>query len=227
MIIDSSYIIFIVPCIILSMIAQFLVKSRYNKYSNIDSGTGLTGADVAKQILQKNGIYDVTIRKTPGVLTDHYDPRTKTVMLSDRVYSGSSVSSLSIAAHEVGHAMQKNEEYLPLSIRAALVPVANIGTNLAWVLIIMGIAIEMTGFVKLGIIMFSFGVLFQVVTLPVEFNASNRAIEALADGIMPPEKIPASKKVLGAAALTYVAAAATAIAQLLRVLYLTRGRRDD
>lgn len=227
MYIDSSYIVFIVPCIILSMIAQFLVKSRYNKYSKVDSGTGLTGADVARQILQKNGIYDVTIRKTPGVLSDHYDPRTKTVMLSDAVYSGSSVSSLSIAAHEVGHAMQKNEEYLPLSIRSRLVPIANIATNLAWVIIIMGLAIEISGFVKAGIILFSFGVLFQVVTLPVEFNASHRAIEALADGIMPQEKISASKKVLGAAALTYVAAAATAIAQLLRVLYLTRGSRDD
>lgn len=227
MYLDDTYLIFIVPTIILTLIAQSMIKNAYSKYSKVSSGTNFTGAEVARMILEKNGIYDVSVKSVPGQLSDHYDPRTKVVNLSEGVYGSNSVAALSIAAHEVGHAMQKDEEYLPLSFRTALVPLANIGTNISWVVLLAGFILELAGLINLGILLFGFGVLFQIITLPVEFNASRRAILQLADGIMPEEHISKSKKVLRAAAMTYVAAALAMVAQLARFIVLSGRRNND
>jgi Zn-dependent membrane protease YugP len=223
---DITYIVFILPAVIFTLIAQSKVKSAYRKYSRVDSKAGITGAEVAKMILKQNNIYDVTVQRGRGVLTDHFDPANSVVRLSEGVYDSTSVAALSIAAHEIGHVVQKEEGYFPYNFRTALVPVANLGSSVSWLLIVLSIILQWTGMLKLGIILFSAAVLFQIVTLPVEFNASNRALEFLSEGIMPEENIKYSKKVLSAAALTYVAAAATAILQLVRILVLTRNSRD-
>lgn len=223
---DSTYFILIFPAILLAMFAQFRVKNAYYKYSRVDSMTGLTGAQVAKRILERNGIYDVRVQQTPGVMTDHYDPRSKVVRLSEGVYQSGSLAAVSIAAHEVGHAIQKDQEYLPLNLRSALVPLAGLGANLSWLFILGGFIFEITRLLNIGIVLFSFAVLFQIVTLPVEFNASHRALHQLADGILPENQMRGAKVVLRAAALTYVASALVSIAQLLRLLLLTRRRND-
>lgn len=223
---DSTYFMLIFPAVLLAMFAQFRVKNAYYRYSRVDSMTGLTGAQVAKRILEKNGIYDVRVQQTPGVMTDHYDPKSKVVRLSEGVYQSGSLAAVSIAAHEVGHAIQKDQEYLPLNIRSALVPLAGIGANLSWLFILGGFIFEITRLVNVGIALFSFAVLFQIVTLPVEFNASRRALHQLEDGILPTNQMRGAKVVLRAAALTYVASALVSVAQLLRLLLLTR-RRDD
>ena len=193
--------------------------------------TGMTGAQAAERILNYAGIYDVTIQHVSGNLTDHYNPKQKTLNLSDSVYNSTSVAAIGVAAHECGHAIQHQQEYAPLSIRSAIVPVANIGSQLAWPLILIGLFISSnTGvfFINLGIIAFSFAVIFQLVTLPVEFNASGRALRILEDtGILAESELPYTKKVLSAAALTYVASAAAAILQLLRLILLTNRRRSD
>lgn len=223
---DSTYFILILPALLLSMFAQFLVKNAYSRYSRVDSMTGLTGAQVAKMILEKNGIHDVRVQQTPGVMTDHYDPKSKVVRLSEGVYQSGSLAAVSIAAHEVGHAIQKDQEYMPLNIRSALVPLAGLGSNLSWILIMGGLIFEVTRLINIGIALFSFAVLFQIVTLPVEFNASRRALHQLADGILPSNRMGGAKAVLRAAALTYVASALMAAAQLLRFILLTRRRND-
>lgn len=215
----------------LSLWAQGRVTSTFNKYSRMGSRTGMTGADAAKRLLHAQGIYDVTIRQVAGNLTDHYDPRNKTLNLSQSVYGATSVAAIGVAAHECGHAMQDNEGYGPLKFRSALVPVANLGAKISWPLILIGVLIGGLGspFVQIGILMFSLAVLFQLVTLPVEFNASSRAVRLLdAQGILAGEEVSATRKVLSAAALTYVAAAATSILQLLRlvILFGGRNRRD-
>lgn len=193
--------------------------------------SGMTGAQAAQRILNAAGIYDVEIRHVSGNLTDHYDPRNKTLSLSDSVYGSTSVAAVGVAAHECGHAIQHQKNYAPLTIRGAIVPVANIGSTLAWPLILIGLFISSRSgqaLITAGIICFSLAVLFQIVTLPVEFNASRRAVRILGEtGILGEQELGYTRKVLGAAALTYVAGAASAILQLLRLILLFGGRRDD
>ena len=227
---DPTYILVVIGAVI-CLIASARVKSTFHKYSAYRSMSNLTGAQAAERILHRAGIYDVSIRHIRGSLTDHYDPRNKTLSLSDSVYGQTSVAAIGVAAHECGHAIQHQKSYAPLSIRGAIVPVANFGSTLAWPLIVIGVLFSSnTGsfLIHLGIFLFSFAVLFQLITLPVELNASNRAIKILGDtGILNSQELPMTKKVLGAAALAYVAGAAAAILQLLRLLILFGGRNDD
>lgn len=227
---DPTYILIIIAAII-SLIAQWRVNSAFSKYSRVSSMSGMTGAQAARMILQTNGINDVSVQRISGKLTDHYNPSTKVLNLSESVYGSTSVAAIGVAAHECGHAIQHARGYFPLSLRTALVPVANIGSQLSWVFIIVGAILSFNQtLITIGIIMFSAAVLFQLVTLPVEFNASARALEQLeSNGILYRDEVSQTRKVLSAAALTYVAAAATAILQLLRLIILFggRGRRDD
>lgn len=225
---DPTYILVFIGAI-LSLMASARVKSTFAKYSKVRSLSGMTGAQAAERILQSAGIYDVSIQHVSGNLTDHYDPRNKTLSLSDGVYNQTSVAAVGVAAHECGHAIQHDKNYVPLKLRAAILPVANIGASISWPLIILGIILGYSqSLIYLGIILFSFAVLFQLVTLPVEFNASSRAVRILNDsGILYGDEIDQTKKVLGAAALTYVAGAAASILQLLRLLILFGGRDRD
>ena len=228
--IDPTYILVLIGAVI-CMIASARVKSTYNKYSKYRSASGMTGAEAAQRILNTAGIYDVTIQHVSGNLTDHYNPSNKTLNLSDSVYGSTSVAAVGVAAHECGHAIQHQKNYVPLTLRAAIVPVANLGSTLAWPLILIGLLFSRnTGvlFIDLGIICFSFAVIFQLVTLPVEFNASRRALRILGEqGILSESELPYTRKVLQAAALTYVASAASAILQLLRLVLLFGGRDRD
>ena len=226
--IDPTYILIIIAAII-SLIAQGLVKSTFSRYSRVAGARGITGARAAEIILRANGINDVTVQRVSGSLTDHYDPRTKTVNLSETVYNKTSVAAVGVAAHECGHAIQHDVGYVPLTFRSALVPVANIGSQLSWVFIILGLILSYNHtLITIGILMFSLAVLFQLVTLPVEFNASSRALEQLeAQGILDGREIGGTRKVLSAAALTYVASAAAAILQLLRLIILFGGNKSD
>lgn len=229
---DPTYILVLIGAII-CLAASARVKSTFRKYNRVRSMSGMTGAQAAERILHSAGIYDVTIQHVSGELSDHYDPRNKMLRLSDSTYGSSSVAAVGVAAHECGHAIQHQTAYLPLAIRSAIVPAANFGSAMAWPLILIGLFITSntgTFLINLGIICFSLAVLFQLVTLPVEFNASNRALRKLEDtGILGQEELRGTKKVLGAAALTYVAGAAAAILQLLRlvILFGGRGRSDD
>lgn len=225
---DPTYFLVLIG-VVLSLFASTRVKSTFNKYSQMRNSRGMTGAEAAEQVLHGAGIYDVRIERVAGNLTDHYDPRSKVLRLSDTVYGQTSVAAVGVAAHECGHAIQHAKGYGPLKFRNTLVPVANFGAKIAWPLILIGILINSESswvIMQAGIIAFSLAVLFQLVTLPVEFNASKRAIRVIADrGMMFGEEIVAAKKVLNAAALTYVASAAASILQLLRLIILTGGRR--
>lgn len=225
---DWTYILVLIGAVI-CMIASANVKSTFNRYSQQRSMTGMTGAQAAQRILNHAGIYDVTIQHISGQLTDNYNPGKKTLSLSDAVYNATSVAAIGVAAHECGHAIQHHQGYAPLNIRSAIVPAANIGSKLAWPLILSGLLITSdTGIllINIGIIAFSLAVVFQLVTLPVEFNASARALKLLENcGILSDNEIPSTKKVLSAAALTYVASAASGILQLLRLILLTNNRR--
>lgn len=213
---------------VLSMAASSRLNSTFSKYSRVRSRSGLTGAEAAKKLLNSQGIYDVEIRPVAGQLTDHYDPRTKTVNLSEAIYNQTSVAAIGVAAHECGHAIQHNVGYTPLQLRSAFVPIASFGSKLSWPLIFIGLIIGASPFIQIGIWMFTLAVLFQLITLPVEFNASNRAASLLGSiGIMGDQEVSQTKQVLGAAALTYVAAAAGSILQLLRLVLLFGGRRRD
>ena len=227
---DPTYILVVIGAII-CMIASAKVKTTFNKYSQYRSYSGMNGAQVAQRVLEAAGIYDVTVRHVSGNLTDHYDPSTKTVNLSDPVYNSYSVAALGVAAHECGHAIQHAKNYAPLSLRSALVPVANLGSMLAWPLILIGLFINgrsSTLVIDLGIVLFSAAVLFQLVTLPVEFDASRRALVMLrTQNILSDDELKNTRKVLKSAAFTYVAGAAAAILQLLRIILLVGGRRDD
>lgn len=227
---DPTYILILIG-VLLSMLASSRVKSTYAKYNRVRNHAGVTGQMAAQQILRQAGIYDVQVQHVSGQLTDHYDPRNKVLRLSDATYGSTSVAALGVAAHECGHAIQHATNYLPLSIRGALVPVANFGAQISWPLILIGLFMrgDMSSLlINAGIILFTFAVAFQIVTLPVEFNASSRALRILkGSGLLYEEEVGQARKVLGAAALTYVAGAASAILQLLRLLILTRGRRDD
>ena len=227
---DSTYILVLIG-VAICLLASSRVNSVFRRYSTVRSRSGLTGREAAERILRANGIYDVTVRHIPGNLTDHYDPRNKTLGLSDSTYGSASVAAIGVAAHECGHAAQHATGYAPLKFRGALVPVANFGSTLAWPLILIGLLIGSRSaslFINMGIRLFSAAVLFQLVTLPVEFNASNRAVKVLeTTGMLYPEEIRQTRAVLGAAALTYVASAASAILQLLRLLLITGRRRND
>ena len=225
---DPTYMLIVISALI-SLFAQFLVNSRFSKYSRVRSRSGMTGAQAAERILQSQGIYDVAIQRVSGKLTDHYDPRNKTLNLSDAVYASTSVAAVGVAAHECGHAIQHARGYAPLSFRSALVPVANIGSQLSWLFIILGIFFGGSHtLIMIGILMFSAAVLFQLVTLPVEFNASGRALNRVTEtGILQKDEVSDTRKVLSAAALTYVAAATTAVLQLLRLLRLFGGNDRD
>lgn len=224
---DPTYILVLIG-IVISLLASGLVQGTFNKYSKVRSMSGMTGAEAAQRILNSSGIYDVRIQRVAGNLTDHYDPRNKTLNLSETVYGSSSVAAIGVAAHECGHAVQHNVGYLPITIRGALVPVANFGSGLSWIFIIGGIILSMKPLILTGIVFFSLAVLFQLVTLPVEINASRRAVRILdTTGMLGHEELGITKKVLSAAALTYVASAATAILQLLRLVILFGGRNRD
>ena len=225
---DPMYFL-VILAFIFSMVAQTKVSSTFNKYSRVRNRAGFTGAQVATQMLQNAGIYDVSVQRVAGNLTDHYDPRTKTLRLSQGVYDSMSVAALGVAAHETGHAIQHDVGYAPLALRSFFVPLANFGSRLAFPLIVIGFIVAGGGstLVTLGILFFSLSVAFTVITLPVEFNASHRAIDLLvADGFLTSDEIGGAKKVLSAAAMTYVAAAFAAVVQLLRLIAIF-GRRDD
>ena len=227
---DWTYILVVVGAVI-CIAASARVKNVFARYSRVRSHSGMTGREAAEQILHRNGIYEVQVTHIAGNLTDHYNPGNKTLGLSDTVYNSTSVAAIGVAAHECGHAVQHARGYVPLSIRGALVPVANIGSMAAWPLIVIGLF--MNGqtalfLINLGIFLFSAAVLFQIVTLPVEFNASNRAVKVLeSSGMLYPDEVGSVKKVLGAAALTYVASAASMILQLLRLMIIGGRKRND
>ena len=226
---DPTWILVIIGAV-LSMAASAKVNSTFSKYSKVRSMTGMTGEDAAKRLLNSQGIYDVTVRPVKGQLTDHYDPRTKTVNLSESVFHSTSGAASGVAAHECCQAMQDNVGYVPLKLRGAIVPVANIGSQAAFPLIIFGVLIGGMGspLVNIGLILFSLAVIFQLITLPVELNASRRAITLLDQvGILGGQEVNQTRKVLGAAALTYVAALAASVLQLLRLVILFGGRRDN
>jgi Zn-dependent membrane protease YugP len=226
---DSTYILVLIGAAI-CLLASGRVNNVYAKYAQVRSRSGMTGREAAEKILKANGIYDVRVQHISGRLNDHYDPRDKVLSLSDATYQSASVAAVGVAAHECGHAVQHEQGYLPLRIRGALVPVANFGSMAAWPLIIIGLFIRSNAsymLINLGIVLFSAAVLFQLVTLPVEINASRRAVKALeTTGILYPEEIDATKEVLRAAALTYVASAASMVLQLLRLLFIGGRRRN-
>lgn len=228
---DMYYIVLVLPMVILSMWAQAKVSSTYKKYSRVATKRNLTATEAARQILDRNGLHNVRIEAISGNLTDHYDPKSNVIRLSDSVRSSTSVAAVGVAAHEAGHAVQHAEGYSFIKIRNSLVPVVNLGSKLSMPLIILGLvlmgaeSVFGTMMVYLGIILFSLAVLFQVVTLPVEFDASKKAIKVLGEGgYLYEDEVKDVKKVLSAAAMTYVAAAATSIAQLMRLILIARDR---
>ena len=232
---DWTYIALVLPCIILALVASSNVNSTFKRYSKQFSSRGITGADAARRVLAANGVQNVRIERVSGNLTDHYDPRTNVIRLSDSVYGSTSTAAIGVACHEAGHAVQYAENYAPIKLRAAIIPLTNFGSRLAMPLILLGILCTFLGdfstvLVYLGIAAFGLSFVFQLVTLPVEFNASRRAIRAIDDGnILTTEELRGARKTLNAAAMTYVAATATALAQLLRLIILFggRGRRRD
>jgi Zn-dependent membrane protease YugP len=224
--IDATYLLVLLG-VVLCMGASAKMNSTFNRYSRVRSASGLTGCEAAYRVLQSAGIYDVRVEHVGGNLTDHYDPRSKVLRLSDATFNSTSVAAIGVAAHECGHAMQHAQGYAPLKLRSTLVPVANFGSQIAWPLILIGLVLGGSSLLNLGIIAFSMAVLFQLVTLPVEFNASRRAVNVLeGTGMFNGDELQATRKVLSAAALTYVASAASAMLQLLRLVLLF-GRRND
>lgn len=224
---DISMII-LIPGLLLAMYAQAKVSSTYNRYKKITSHSGYTGAQFARKMLNDNGLYDVTITQISGRMSDHYDPRANQVRLSAEVYNGTSIASLGIAAHEVGHAVQHATNYFPLTVRNLVVPVTNFSSSIYMLFIFIGIIMNSFSMIQFGIMLFAVIVIFQVITLPVEFNASRRAIATLGgDGVLDAEELSGAKRVLGAAAMTYVAAMVTAVLQLLQLLMVFGGNNDE
>ena len=218
--------ILLIPAILLTLYAQYKVSSTTNRYFNVRSDRNLTGEEVARRILDSNGLYNVRVEMVRGRLSDHYDPRSNVVRLSEDVYSRTSITSISVAAHECGHAIQHAHGYAPLNIRSSLVPVVNFASNISWLLIALGFIMR-GPFLEIGILLFSASVLFQIITLPVEFNASSRALVQLGNlGIVEGKELNQSRKVLTAAALTYVAAALTSVLQLLRLVAIANRDND-
>ena len=227
MFLNINYLIFMIPAFVLMMITSWYVKSSYNKWSRVAARSQLTGAQAAQRLISAGGLFGVKVEEIGGNLSDNYDPRTKILHLSRGVAETASVASLAVAAHELGHAMQDSEDYLPLRFRAALVPMVNIGSYLGWILIMIGLFLNFTNLAWIGVIAFAGGAVFALATLPVELNASNRARKLLADSglITSQEEMRGVGNVLNAAALTYVAALATALLQLLYFVNLVGGRR--
>ena len=226
---DPTYILVMIG-VVICLLASAKMNSTFSKYSRVRSHSGMTGKEAAEALLHREGIYDVRVEYVAGNLTDHYDPRSKVLRLSDATYQQTSVAAIGVAAHECGHAIQHARGYAPLSIRSALVPVANFGSSIAWPLIIIGLIMNSQTsqlFLNLGVIAFSMAVLFQIVTLPVELNASRRALKILGNtGMLYPDEVRETRKVLTAAALTYIAGAASVILQLLRLIMISNSRRD-
>ena len=226
---DPTYILVMIG-VVICLLASAKMNSTFSKYSRVRSHSGMTGKEAAEALLHREGIYDVRVEYVAGNLTDHYDPRSKVLRLSNATYQQTSVAAIGVAAHECGHAIQHARGYAPLSIRSALVPVANFGSSIAWPLIIIGLIMNSQTsqlFLNLGVIAFSMAVLFQIVTLPVEFNASRRALKILGNtGMLYPDEVRETRKVLTAAALTYVAGASSAILQLLSLIMISNSRRD-
>lgn len=222
---DYWYIVLVIPAMIFTIIAQIMVKSTFNKYSKVISRQGITAAQVARRILDANNLGNISVERVSGNLTDHFDPKAGVIRLSDSVYNSASVAAIGVAAHEAGHAVQYGVGYLPMSIRSAIIPLCNIGSNLAMPLILLGILFTMPSLSMLGVLMFGLAVLFQLVTLPVEFNASRRAVRIIEDSnMLDKEEVKGSQKVLTAAAMTYVAALAVSLANFLRLLFIVTGR---
>ena len=230
---DWTYVVLVLPCVLLSLWASANVNSTFKKYSQQRSRRNLTGAEAAQRVLFANGVRDVRIERVSGNLTDHYDPRTNVIRLSDNVYRSTSTAAIGVACHEAGHAVQYAEGYAPIKLRAAIIPVTNFGSRLAMPLILLGLVLSAFGsmsdlLIYLGIACFGLSLVFQVVTLPVEFNASNRALAAIETGeLLTEDELRGARKTLRAAALTYVAATAVSLAQLLRLLTLFGGRRRN
>ena len=221
-------IVYFVIIMLVPLYFQLKVKSTYNKFAKVPASKGMTGAQVARMILDQHGLYDVRVVPTQGILSDHYNPTTKTVALSESNYYESSIAGIAVAAHEVGHAIQHKEAYSFLTLRSKLVPVANFSSNLSWIFVIIGLLASSTGLLFVGIVLLLAGVLFQVVTLPVEFDASKRAMnEVVSLGIIGNNEERSARKVLNAAAMTYVAAAAVALLELLRLVLIFTGMRSD
>ena len=223
---DWTYVVIVLPVMVLALIAQVKVKSTFKKYSQIPSDGGMTGADAAKMVLDRHGVTGVQIVPVGGELTDHFDPKDNVIRLSEPVFNARSAAAVGVAAHEAGHAVQYAENYVPMQLRSAVIPVTKIGSTLSFPLIILGLIFSIKALSFIGVILFGFTVLFQLITLPVEFNARRRAVVALeSSGRVSEEGVKSAKKVLTAAAMTYVAALATALANMLRLLILIR-RRD-
>lgn len=226
--IDITYIIFVLPAIIFTLIAQSRVQSTFKKYSQVRIMRGFTGAQIAQAMLKSNGLENVRIEHCSGSLSDHYDPKANVVRLSDSVYGSNSVAAAGVAAHECGHAIQHAVGYAPIKWRMAIIPISRFGSVLAMPLILLGFVFSFQALVTAGIVFFGAAVLFQLITLPVEFNASRRALASLEmSGTLSDEELPSAKKVLSAAAMTYVAALAVSLAQFLRLIILFGGRRRD
>ncbi len=223
---DLTYLI-LIPGIIAALIAQIAVKNAYAKYSSIQCGAQITGADIARKILDQNGALGITVEMTPGVMSDHYDPRGNVIRLSQDVYNGTSIAALGIAAHESGHALQHNEHYAPLAIRNAILPIANIGSAMAFPLVLLGLLFDFAPFLAdIGVLLFGFVLLFQLITLPVEFNASRRAMYSLrGEGVLSSQEAVGARKMLTAAAMTYVAAILVSLLQFLRLIALSNRNR--
>ncbi|MBE7433684.1 MAG: zinc metallopeptidase [Anaerolineales bacterium] len=226
---DPTYLIFMIPAFILMALTSWYVKAAYNKWSRVAAGSRFSGYEATRRLIASGGLHGVKIQGTPGEMTDHYDPRDKTVYLSQGVANSPSVASLAIAAHELGHAQQDAEDYFPLKFRGTLVPLVNIGSNLGWILILIGLILQWTQLAWIGVLVFSGGALFALVTLPVEFDASARARRMLAESgiIQTDAEMRGVSNVLNAAALTYVAGLVTAILQLLYYVSLVSGRSRD
>lgn len=223
---DSYYLILVIPALLIATFAQMKVQSTFKKYATVLSRRNRTAAEIVRQILNQSGLHNVAIERVSGNLTDHYDPRTNVIRLSDSVHDSTSVASIGVAAHEAGHAIQHATGYTPIKLRNSVLPFANIGSSLALPLVFLGIVLSFEPLVSIGILLFSALVLFQLVTLPVEFNASRRAIKTLDDNeMLDEEELSSAKKVLSAAAMTYVAAALVSAMQLLRLVLLSGNRR--
>lgn len=228
MYIDPYYFILVLPAMVLALWAQARVKTTFNKYSRVSTASGLTGAEAARRILNANGLGNVAVEHISGDLTDHYDPKANVIRLSDKVYNTASVAAVGVAAHEAGHAVQYATGYFPIKIRSAIIPITQIGSNLSMPLIILGLLFSSGNLITIGLVLFSTVALFQLVTLPVEFNASARAVAMLSSsGYVSGEEERGVKSVLTAAALTYVAALFVALANLLRLILLFGNRRDN
>lgn len=225
---DYWYLVLVVPTLILGLVAQSMVSSTFKKYSRVSSQSGYTAADVARMILDMNGLHHVRVARVAGNLTDHFDPRTNVVNLSDSVYGSRSVAAIGVAAHEVGHAVQHAENYGPIQLRMAIIPITNFGSRISPILILLGLLLSIQPLAVAGVLLFSLVAIFQLVTLPVEFNASHRALKTLSNnGILVGNEISGARKVLSAAAMTYVAALITSLANLLRLILIVNNNNRD